>query len=67
MFKDKNNQAVFRYKFAPGAVKSRYDSFVEGQLTKVTYDIAQGTMDINTALRSAEEAAAKALEAQLKK
>jgi ABC-type glycerol-3-phosphate transport system substrate-binding protein len=66
-FKNKNNQAVFKYPFAPVSIKTKYDARAEAQLNKALLDTASGTTDINSALRAAQEAADKAIEADMKK
>ncbi|MDF2663251.1 MAG: extracellular solute-binding protein family 1, partial [Paenibacillus sp.] len=60
-YKDKNFASVFYNKFAPISPKSIYDVAVEKTYTKDIGLIAKGEIDINTAFRNAEEAAAKAI------
>lgn len=60
-FKDKNLKSAFYTKYAPVSAKSVYDGQVEKVLMKAVSDIVQGTADMNTALRTAEEEANKAI------
>ena len=62
-FKAKNNQAAFFHKFAAPMTRTPYDSQAEGQITKLLPQIVNGLLDINTALRTAEEEANKAIDA----
>jgi len=62
VFKGKNFAAVFYNKFAPIAPKSVYDGAVEPAYIKDIGLMIRGEVDINTAFRTAEEAANKAIE-----
>lgn len=62
--KDKNLvKAIFANKFADPIVRTRYDSSVNGPLLKNITSVIKGDMDLNTALRTTEESANKAIEA----
>ncbi|UQZ80902.1 hypothetical protein SK3146_00058 [Paenibacillus konkukensis] len=56
-FKDKNLKAIFYNKLAPLSAKSKYDNAVEKAYTKPLVDISTGKLDLNSALRTAEEEA----------
>ncbi|CAG7623439.1 hypothetical protein PAESOLCIP111_02522 [Paenibacillus solanacearum] len=60
-FKDKNFNAVFHNKFAPISPKSVYDVSIEKILNNKLVPLAKQEIDINTALRSAEEEAIKSI------
>jgi ABC-type glycerol-3-phosphate transport system substrate-binding protein len=64
-FSGKHFGAQYYNKLAPISVKSEYDDVVLGIYLKQEADLALGNVDINTALRTAEEAANKAV-AELK-
>lgn len=66
-FKDKNFKSIFYNKFAPAAPKTVYDIAVEKAYSAQLGDISLGKIDINTALRTAEEAANKAIAEQKSK
>jgi multiple sugar transport system substrate-binding protein len=62
--KDKNLvKAIFTNKFADPIVRTRYDSQVNTPLLKNMISVIKGEMDLNTALRTTEESANKAIEA----
>jgi multiple sugar transport system substrate-binding protein len=62
-YKDKNIvNALFYNKFAPSAAKTKYDSAVNSALTKQILLLVGGETDINSALRAADEEAAKSIE-----
>ncbi|MCC2684793.1 MAG: family 1 extracellular solute-binding protein [Paenibacillaceae bacterium] len=56
----KNVQAIFKNKFGPNAKPSKYDPLVTKELNQALKDALAGT-DINSALRSAQERANKAI------
>ncbi|TMV51367.1 carbohydrate ABC transporter substrate-binding protein [Paenibacillus mesophilus] len=58
-YKDRNWNAVFYNKFAPIPAKAPYDAEMVNQYVTAGNNIALDKMDINTALRSADEAAVK--------
>lgn len=58
-FKDKNFQAVFKNKFAPIPPKALYDAGLVGIYAKYADQVMKQSSDLNTALRMAEEEAAK--------
>jgi ABC-type glycerol-3-phosphate transport system substrate-binding protein len=58
-FKDKHYKAVYYNKFAPIAPKSVYDLDIEKFYRKDISDLVLGKTDLNTVLRTAEEAANK--------
>ncbi|ULL18478.1 extracellular solute-binding protein [Paenibacillus sp. H1-7] len=66
-FKDKNLKAIFYNKLAPISPKSKYDGIAEKSYTKPQVDLSLGKIDINTALRMAEEEANKAIEQEKRK
>ncbi|MBE1442990.1 ABC transporter substrate-binding protein [Paenibacillus sp. OAS669] len=66
-FKDKNLKAIFFNQLAPISPKSKYDGAVEKAYTKPQVDLSLGKIDLNTALRSAEEEANKAIEQEKRK
>lgn len=61
-FKNKNFKAVFYNKPAPISVKTRYDDAAEKKYIAPLVNVSLGSVDINTALRTAEEEANKAIE-----
>jgi multiple sugar transport system substrate-binding protein len=61
--KDKNISAFFFDHFSLPAPSSPYDTKIRAQLSKAYTDIALNGVDMNTALRSAKEAADKLIEA----
>lgn len=67
--KEKNIKALFYGKPAPGRVLTQFDELViENALDQgVVREIAKGKMDVNTALRQAEETANKLIQEQLTK
>lgn len=67
--KDKNIQALYYGTPAPGRVMTQYDELViEDALDQASVrEIAKGKMDVNTALRQAEELANKLIQEQLSK
>ncbi|GAA3407893.1 ABC transporter substrate-binding protein [Paenibacillus hodogayensis] len=60
-FKDKNWKSLFLNQPAPMAPKTKYQIMVEGALTKQLPEIVTGAVDLNTAMRTAAEAADKAV------
>lgn len=56
-FNGKNVMAFMPNQFAPPAHRTRYDSIVRGFLETAFRDVVNGEVDINTALRVAQEAA----------
>lgn len=58
-YKDRNWNAIFYNKLAPIPPKAPYDSDLVAQYVSFGNQIALDKMDVNTALRSAEEASAK--------
>jgi multiple sugar transport system substrate-binding protein len=63
-YKDKNVvNAVFYNKVAATAPKTKYDGIVSGALNKQLIGLIKGEVDLNTALRQAEEEANKGIEA----
>ncbi|TNJ63966.1 extracellular solute-binding protein [Paenibacillus hemerocallicola] len=66
-FKDKNLKAVFEKKFAPNAPKALYDAKLIDLYTTYGLKLQKGELDLNTALRQADEDAAKLIAAELKK
>jgi ABC-type glycerol-3-phosphate transport system substrate-binding protein len=60
-YKEKHFQAQFYHKSAAISVKSALDDMVQQIYLKQEVDLMLGNVDINTALRSAEEAANKAI------
>lgn len=61
-FKTKNVKNAFFVPYAPTAVKTTEDSLVEGQLTKHLKNLALGEIDLNTMLRTIQEASDAILE-----
>lgn len=67
-FADKNfNNALFKLKLAPIPKKTVYDDISINALRAESDNVIRGRTDVNTALRNAEEKAAKGLEAEYKK
>ncbi|MDF2651441.1 MAG: extracellular solute-binding protein family 1 [Paenibacillus sp.] len=66
-FKNKNWKAVYYNNFAPLANKSIYDTGLLGIITPNILKIISGELDVNTALRNAQEQAEKFIEAEKKK
>ncbi|MDF2658824.1 MAG: extracellular solute-binding protein family 1 [Paenibacillus sp.] len=66
-FKDKNLKAVFEKKFAPNAPKALYDAKLIDLYTTYGLKLQKGELDLNTALRQADEDAVKLIAAELKK
>jgi multiple sugar transport system substrate-binding protein len=66
-FKDKHFQAIFYLQFAPIAPKTIYDVAVEKAYSGQIGDLSRGTVDLNTAIRTAEEMANQAIEAEKNK
>lgn len=60
-FADKHLEAVFTNQFAPIAPKAPYDAALVNIYRNFGAEIQAGRMDMNTALRAAEEQAAKAI------
>lgn len=62
-FKGKNLQAFFYHKkTAAPVLRTKFDGMVEKELGNVLPLVMTGEMDVNTALRTAEEAANKAMD-----
>ncbi|MDF2723105.1 MAG: transporter substrate-binding protein [Paenibacillus sp.] len=61
ILKGKNVAAIFKSKSAPGSNIHKYDSLVSGQINSAFTEVFNGTSDINTALRNAEEKANQAI------
>lgn len=61
-FSGKHLEAVFYNKFAPIAPKAPYDATLVNIYRNFGAEIQSGRMDMNTALRAAEEQAVKAIE-----
>ncbi|MCC2683949.1 MAG: hypothetical protein K0R75_848 [Paenibacillaceae bacterium] len=61
--KGKNKQSIFKYKNQPVNMGSFYDKFVDKELGMAADAVVKGDLDINTALRQAEENANKAIAA----
>ncbi|MDF2717754.1 MAG: extracellular solute-binding protein family 1 [Paenibacillus sp.] len=67
-FADKNfYNALFKLKLAPIPTKTIYDDISINALRAESDNVIRGRTDVNTALRNAEEKAAKGLEAEYKK
>lgn len=60
----KNIKAVFESAFAPPYPPTEYDKFVTPHLNAAVKSVIEGEMDINSALRQAEEAANRDIEAE---
>lgn len=60
----KNIKAVFQSAFAPPYPPTEYDKFVTPHLNAAVKSVIEGEMDINSALRQAEEAANRDIEAE---
>ncbi|GAA3406072.1 ABC transporter substrate-binding protein [Paenibacillus hodogayensis] len=63
--KGKNIEAVFKSAFAPPYQPTTYDGLTNVPLNNAAKSIMDGTLDINTALRQAEEASNRAIEAEI--
>ncbi|MDB5083769.1 MAG: hypothetical protein JWN30_655 [Bacilli bacterium] len=61
-FKGKHFSSLLYNKFAPISYKSRFDSAVEKTYSSIIPQLAEGTVDINTAFRDTEQQANKAIE-----
>ncbi|WP_205127077.1 hypothetical protein [Paenibacillus ginsengarvi] len=61
VYKDRNWNALVEYKFAPLALRPAYYSQLNAIYQKYFKAASLGESDLNTALRSAEEEAAKAI------
>jgi multiple sugar transport system substrate-binding protein len=66
-FKDKNLKAVFEKKFAPNAPKALYDAKLIDLYTSYGLKLQKGELDLNTALRQADEDAVKVIAEALNK
>lgn len=66
-YKDRNWNAIFYNKLAPIPAKAPYDAEMINQYVSFGNQVALDKMDINTALRSAEEAASKKISEYLSK
>jgi multiple sugar transport system substrate-binding protein len=62
----KHVEAIFKVKPAPNFKVTKYDNLVKPQLNKAIKSAENGTVDINTALREANEAANKSIESDVK-
>jgi multiple sugar transport system substrate-binding protein len=62
--KGKNVGAIFKMEPAPVPGLTLYDSIARGEATTAANNVVKGAADINTALRTAEEAANQKIEAQ---
>lgn len=62
ILKGKNVQAIFQYKSAPLPYITEYDKIAATELNKAEAPVVNGTQDVNTALRSTEEAANKLID-----
>lgn len=67
LYKGKNVKAMLPATFAPAVPITRFNSIAESNLLTSFNDIILGKKDINTALRSAEEAANKKIQEELAK
>lgn len=65
--KEKNLSALFYNDVAPNHTFNAYDELVNKAVEKYVVEIAKGTMDVNTALRSTEEKANELIQAELSK
>jgi multiple sugar transport system substrate-binding protein len=63
--KGKNLKPLFNYQAAPTVPNSTYATLARNQINPAMNNVIDGKADINTALREAEEAANKAIEAEL--
>ena len=63
IMKEKNVQSIFKVKSAAIAPRSEYYDYANKPLKDNLKKVVEGSMDINTALRDAEEAANKAIQA----
>jgi multiple sugar transport system substrate-binding protein len=63
-FKNINFKAVNSNKVSPASPKSLYDDVVQEEFEKVLPDVSTGLMDINTALRTVQDVADKAIAAK---
>lgn len=63
----KQVKAMFPGKFAAPAIKTKFQQIATAPVTNAFNQVVSGTKDINTALREAEEAADKAIAAELAK
>ncbi|MDF2722090.1 MAG: extracellular solute-binding protein family 1, partial [Paenibacillus sp.] len=61
-YKDRNWNAIYYNKFPPIPAKGMYDADLVSQYTAAGNNIALDKMDINTALRTAEEASLKKIQ-----
>jgi multiple sugar transport system substrate-binding protein len=66
-YKGKNVSALYKLKIAPPAKSTNYDALARTALEKALRDVFQHGKDVNTALREAQEAANRAIEAEKKK
>ncbi|WP_218093652.1 ABC transporter substrate-binding protein [Paenibacillus solanacearum] len=64
IMKEKNVQSIFKVKSAPIGVRTEYYDAANKPLKENLKKVAEGTMDMNTALRDAEEKANKAIQTQ---
>ncbi|TVY11110.1 ABC transporter substrate-binding protein [Paenibacillus cremeus] len=64
--KGKNIAAPFKYKYSPINVASRYDDIINKYINSASTQVVKG-VDVNTALREAEEAANKEIQSMLVK
>jgi multiple sugar transport system substrate-binding protein len=67
LYKGKNSKAMLPAAFAPAVPITRFNSIAESNLLTAFNDIILGKKDVNTALRSAEEASNKKMQEELNK
>ncbi|MDF2724815.1 MAG: family 1 extracellular solute-binding protein [Paenibacillus sp.] len=67
VYKGKNIAGIFKSSNAVAAPQYQYDDMVRSQINRAFTDVFNGTVDINTALRQAEERANQAIAAELEK
>lgn len=62
LYKGKNVKALLPQSYAPSLQWSKYDSTARVQMEQRIFDVILGGMDVNTALRTAQEATNKAID-----
>jgi len=67
IYKNKNWQALYYNKLAPMAYKSRYDTKILSFLTPNVLKLVTGEIDMNSAIRSAQEQAENYVASEMKK
>jgi multiple sugar transport system substrate-binding protein len=67
ILRTKNVQSIFKVKSAPITIRTEYDSYADKPLKDNLKKVVAGSMDINTALRDAEDAASKTIQAAVGK